>query len=108
MIVRQPSLCCIVGTCPFYKTVFNLTLLYGRQFVPVAYAGIEKEVFPELLTLGMTHTKLLALVGYLWCTISTFVLKYSVAFRFIILNMWPSFNCSTRYSTCSKPTVLNV
>ncbi|KAK2153901.1 hypothetical protein NP493_2245g00004 [Ridgeia piscesae] len=55
----------------------------------------------------MTHAKFLALVGYLWCTISTFVIKYSGAFRFIILNMWPSYNCSTRYSTGSKPTVLN-
>ena len=38
---------------------------------------------------------------------STFVLKYSRAFRVIILNMWPSFNCSTRYSTGSKQSVLN-
>ena len=32
----------------------------------------------------MTHAKLLALVGYLWCTISTFVLKYDGAVRFIM------------------------
>ena len=43
----------------------------------MTYAGIKKEVCPEPFTLGMTHAKLLALVGYLWCTISTFVLKYS-------------------------------
>ena len=53
----------------------------------MAYARIKKEVWPEPFTLVMTHAKLLALVEYLWCTISTFVLNYSGAFRFIILNI---------------------
>ena len=46
----------------------------------------KKEVCPEPFTHGITHgiAKLLALVGYLWCTISTFVLKYSSAFTFLI------------------------
>ena len=53
----------------------------------MAYAGIKNEVCPEPFTFGMTHAKLLALVGYLCCTISTFVLKYAGAVRFIMLNM---------------------
>ena len=68
----------------------------------------KKEVPPEPFTLGITHAKLLALGGYLWCTISTFVLKYSGVSTFIILNMWPSCNCSTLSSIRSKPTVLNL
>ena len=68
MINRQPSICCIIGWLLFSETVFKLKFLYfSRQFVPVAYAGIKKEVCPEPFTLGMTHAKLLALVGYLSC-----------------------------------------
>ena len=48
IIICQPSICCIVESLPFSETVFNLTLLYfSRQFVPVAYARIKKEVCPE-------------------------------------------------------------
>ena len=85
MIIRQPSICCIVWFLPFFsKTVFNLTLLYfSRQFAPVAYARIKKEVCPEPFTLGMTHAKLLALVGYSWCTISTFNLLSIVIYAFL-------------------------
>ena len=61
----------------------------------MAYACIKKEVCPESYTLGITHAKLLALVGYLWCTL--FVLNYYGVYPCIILNMWPSFNVSTLY-----------
>ena len=50
MIIRQPSICCIVESLPFFLNCFNLTLLYfSRQFVPVAYAGIKKGSLPRTL-----------------------------------------------------------
>ncbi|KAK2171293.1 hypothetical protein NP493_1081g02029 [Ridgeia piscesae] len=77
MIIRQPSICCIVGSLNLFITVFNLTLLYfSRQFVPVTYAGIKTEVCPEPFTLGMTHAKL----WLLKCI-------YGVPFRHLFLNI---------------------
>ena len=65
------------------------------------------DVSPELLTLGITHDSSLALVLYLCWFIIMPDVKYVGALPFIILNMWPSINCSTLYSIGSSPTSLN-
>ena len=65
------------------------------------------DVSPELLTLGITHYSYLALVLYLCWFIIMPDVKYVGALPLIILNMWPSINCSTLYSIGSSPTSLN-
>ena len=64
------------------------------------------DVSPELLTLGITHDSSLALVLYLCWFIIMPDVKYVGALPFIILNMWPSINCSTLYSIGSSDCII--
>ena len=64
----------------------------------MAYAFIKEGSLPKTC-----HSWNNTCQGAGFCGVSmvyhfTFVLNYSGACTFIILNMWPSFNCSTLYS----------